>query len=189
MTHPNGSGASHGEPLPLSGGTAQADAADIRGLTVDGMRETLQAAGYRVEIAATGDVPVLRSATGGLVFEVRLANRIADRQDFSDAAFLASFAVQGDLPPDLLNAWNKSRRFARLFVEDTADDRKFLVLCMDLSLFGNTNPHALAAQIAIWDSLAQSLVAWLRETLAATSRTGTNDNAAHRSLMQPAAAP
>ncbi|RTL72998.1 MAG: YbjN domain-containing protein [Hyphomicrobiales bacterium] len=189
MTHPNGSGSSHGETLRASEVAAQAGAADIRGLTVDGMREALQAAGYRVEVAATGDVPVLRSATGGLAFEVRLANRIADREDFADAAFLASFALQGSLPGDLLNAWNKSRRFARLFVEDADDERKFLVLCMDLSLVGNSNPHALGAQIAIWDSLAQSLVTWLRETLAAASRAGSNDNAAHRAHAQPAASP
>ncbi|MFK5098233.1 hypothetical protein, partial [Klebsiella pneumoniae] len=82
MTHPNGSGSSHGETLRPSEAAPQPGTADIRGLTVDGRREARQAAGYRVEVAATGDVPVLRSATGGLVFEVRLANRIADRQDF-----------------------------------------------------------------------------------------------------------
>jgi hypothetical protein len=85
--------------------------------------------GYRVEAVTdpVANLPYLRSATSGLAFDVRPGNRLADADDsFVDAAFTAVLQVQGELPLDLVNRWNATRRFARLQLS-----QQFLVLSLD----------------------------------------------------------
>jgi Putative bacterial sensory transduction regulator len=132
-------------------------------LSLDGVRETLQQAGYRVETLTdpVANVTYLRSATSGLAFDVRAGNRLAgDDQGFADLAFSAVLQVQGDLPLELVNRWNVTRRFARLQFS-----APFLVFCMDVSAAGGVAPNYLRGQIEIWDRLMQDLIAYLREEL------------------------
>jgi hypothetical protein len=147
-------------------------------LTLDALREALQAAGYRVEDLTDpiAGVPYLRSATGGLAFDVRPGNRLAADQDaFLDAAFVAILQVQGELPLDVVNQWNVTRRFARLQLSPP-----FLVLTLDLSAAGGVTPAHLRANIEIWDRLLQDLIGYLREAL----RTLTAKNATHSAGQQ-----
>jgi Putative bacterial sensory transduction regulator len=132
-------------------------------LSLDSLRDALQQAGYRVETVTDPVVNVayLRSATSGLAFDIRPGNRLAGAdQHFVDIAFTAVLQVQGDLPLDIVNRWNATRRFARLQLS-----QPFLVLSLDVSVAGGVAPNHLRAQVEIWDHLVQQLIAYLREEL------------------------
>ncbi len=137
--------------------------ATITHLTLDSLREILQQAGYRVETVTdpVANVVYLRSATAGLTFDVRPGNRLADgSESFLDAAFTAVLRAPGELPLDLVNRWNVTRRFARLQLGSP-----FLVLSLDVSVAGGVAANHLRAQVEIWDHLVQQLIAYLREEL------------------------
>jgi hypothetical protein len=142
-----------------------AAAATLHAISGDALKEILQAAGYRVDVLLGQGITVLRSATGGLGFEVRLINPVAGGDSFVDMTFVTHFAVEGTFPVDLLNQWNKSRRFARLFLDRPESEGEFLVLALDLSFAGGVSADHVRAHIAIWDTLVHQLVAWLREEL------------------------
>lgn len=135
----------------------------IATLTLETLREALQQAGYRVEEVTdpVANVPYLRSATSGLPFDVRPGNRLAAAPaSFVDVAFTAVLQVEGELPLELVNRWNATRRFARLQFSPP-----FLVFCLDASVAGGVAPSHLRAQIEIWDRLVQELIIYLREEL------------------------
>jgi hypothetical protein len=144
-------------------------------LTADMLRETLQAAGYRVtETQGPDKAPVLISATNGLPFEVRLLNPLPKEAGagtpaggiFADAAFRAAFRVQGELPLALVNTWNVTHRFARLILAGIPDATDhLLILEMDLVVLGGAAPANLRAHVDIWDRLVTELVGWLRAEL------------------------
>jgi hypothetical protein len=140
-------------------------AAGLTGITVEALKETLQATGYRVELFQADDLVFLRSATGGLPFEIRLVNALPGSDSYADITFVTLFAVNGAFPHDLLNQWNRSRRFARLFLDRPNSTNEFLVLCMDVSLAGGVASHYLSTKIMIWDALVHQLVSWLRHEL------------------------
>ncbi len=117
----------------------------ITHLTLDSLRDILQQTGYRVETVTdpVANIVYLRSATNGLAFDVRPGNRIAvDGENFADTAFTAVLQVQGELPLDLVNRWNATRRFARLQLS-----QPFLVLSLDVSVTGGVASNHLRAQI------------------------------------------
>jgi hypothetical protein len=135
----------------------------ITKLTLDSLRDVVQLAGYRVETVTdpVANTPYLRSATSGLAFDVRPGNRIADEeQSFLDIAFIGVLQIQGDLPLDIVNRWNVTRRFGRLQLS-----QPFLILSHDVSVAGGVTQNYLRAQIEIWDHLLQQLIAYLREEL------------------------
>lgn len=134
----------------------------ITQFSLDRLAGILRQAGYRVETVTdpASGVAHLRSATGGVMFDVRPGNRIGNAGDFVDAAFVAAVQVQGGLPLELVNRWNATRRFARLQLSET-----FLVLAQDISVIGGVAPDHLRGQIEIWDHLVQQLVSYLREEL------------------------
>lgn len=135
-------------------------------LDMEALRDLVQSAGYRVEMLKEGQVSFLRSATNGLPFDIRPGNSFAGAGErFADIAFVALFAVRGTLPLDLVNRWNRSRRFGRLFLDQPVAGQEFLVFCMDASVAGGVAPRQLLAQIELWDSLVQQLIPWLREEL------------------------
>jgi Putative bacterial sensory transduction regulator len=134
----------------------------IAKLTLEALRDILQQVGYRVEEVTdpVAKFPYLRSATGGLAFDIRPGNRLADADGFLDVAFTAVLQIQGELPLDLVNRWNATRRFARLQLS-----QPFLVFCLDVSVAGGVMPNHLRAQIEIWDRLVQELIVYLRDEL------------------------
>jgi Putative bacterial sensory transduction regulator len=144
----------------------------ISKLTLDSLREILQLAGYRVETVTdpVANIPFLRSATNGLAFDVRPGNRFAgDEQSFVDVALVAVLQVQGELPLDVVNRWNATRRFARLQLS-----QPFLALSLDFSVAGGVTQNHLRAQIEIWDYLIQQLIIYLREELASLAKTSSD---------------
>jgi hypothetical protein len=150
---------------PGSNGAASAPGEIVTSMTLDSLRDLYQTAGYRVETLRDGDLTFLRSATNGLAFDIRPGNGVAGTDRFADIALVALLAVRGTLPLDLLNRWNRARRFGRLFLEQSPAGQEFLVLCSDVSFAGGVTMLQFRAQIDIWDSLIQQLVPWLREEL------------------------
>lgn len=131
----------------------------------DSLREALQAAGYRVEpvAGAGGEVVSLRSSTGGLAFDVYPGNRFAGDAGFADILFAAALQVPGGLPLEVVNRWNATRRFGRLHLAQAG--ATVLMLNMDVLVAGGVTIAHLRSQIEIWDTLAQDLVAFLRDEL------------------------
>lgn len=138
----------------------------LASFTPDGVKDALQSAGYRVEVLEANGISVLRSATGGLPFDIRFLNRRPGSEDqHLDMTFVALFAVRGAFPEKLLNEWNRSRRFGRLFLDQPVPGQDFLVLGMDVVCAGGVTPPYLRAHIEIWDALVHQLVGWLRHAL------------------------
>jgi hypothetical protein len=131
----------------------------IRSFTAETMRDLIQAAGFRAEIAsAAASGPVIRSASNGLAFEIRLLNPLQmDANNFADTTFTAGLQLQGVLAPELVNRWNATKRFSRLYVS-----QGYLILALDIILQGGVTPEHLQAQIEIWDRLLQELLTYLR---------------------------
>jgi hypothetical protein len=135
----------------------------ITKITLDSLRENIQLAGYRVETMTDSVVNTtyLRSATSGFIFDIRPGNRLADAdQSFVDVAFIAALQVQGELPLDIVNRWNVTRRFGRPQLS-----QPFLILSHDVSVAGGVVQDYLRAQVEIWDRLLQQLISYLREEL------------------------
>ncbi|TWB96269.1 putative sensory transduction regulator [Bradyrhizobium macuxiense] len=135
----------------------------ITRLTIEGLRDSFQSVGYRVETLTdpVANTTYLRSATAGLGFEIRPGNQlVGEEQSFVDATLVTTLQVQGELPLDLVNRWNTTRRFGRLQYS-----QPFLMFCLDVSVAGGVAPNFVRAQIEIWDRLVQELIAYLREEL------------------------
>jgi Putative bacterial sensory transduction regulator len=157
----------------------------IPSLTLQTLRENFQEAGYRVEALTdpVANVEYLRSATAGVAFDIRPGNRLAgDANSFADIALVAVLQIQGDVPPDLVNRWNLSRRFGRLQLS-----APFLVFCLDVSVLNGVTPAHLRGQIELWDRLVQDLVPFLRTAFADAAAQKDKSTAPTKS-DQPAAA-
>jgi Putative bacterial sensory transduction regulator len=133
----------------------------IQILTLDDIRDVLQQAGYRVEqFADPSGVTLLRSATAGLPFDLRLGAPLAGGNGYGDITLIAGLQIEGELPLAIVNQWNSMRRFGRLHVA-----QNFLVLAMDVLIFGGVARAHLRGEIEIWDRLLQELVPYLRAEL------------------------
>jgi hypothetical protein len=150
------------------------------------LKEIMQAAGYRVDVLPGDGIVVLRSATGGLGFEIRLVNSVGSEGRYADATFLTHFSIEGTFPHELLNRWNKSRRFARLFLDRPEAGGDFLVLSCDLSFAGGVSPDHVRAHVQIWDVLVHQLVAWLREELPKVAPTVAGTDGSGPLVSEPA---
>lgn len=136
----------------------------ITTMTLESLRDFVQSVGYRVETITDGNVTFLRSATNGLAFDIRPGSALAGGANgFIDVAFVALFGVRGALPLDLVNRWNRSHRFGRLFLDAVAPGQEFLVFTVDISFAGGVTQAQLRGQVEIWDGLIQQLIPWLRE--------------------------
>lgn len=170
---------------------------NITQLTLETLRDAFQGAGYRVEELTDpiANTPYLRSATGGMAFDIRPGNRLAAEPDaFIDIALVGLLQVQGgDLPLDVVNRWNATRRFGRLQFSPP-----LLVVSLDISIAGGVSPIYLRAQIELWDRLLQDLIGYLRDalrTLPAKSDAGrdpdkqqpTNEPASEAAPARPSA--
>lgn len=154
----------------------------ITDLTLEGLRDHLQQAGYRVEKLTdpVANIQYLRSATAGVGFDIRPGNRLPGADEsFADLTFVVVLQVAGDLPLDLVNRWNAARRFGRLHLSPP-----FLVFCLDISVNGVTPAH-LRSQIEFWDRLLQDLLPFLRTAIAEAAV--QNNKTAAQPIAEPRA--
>lgn len=162
-------------------------------VTLDALRTMLQNGGFRAETVSDGNISFLRSACNGLDFDLRPGNVFVKEpaeineqpQRFADLVFVVLFAVQGTFPADLLNRWNQTHRFGRLFVDRTNPGREFLVMSLDVSVVGGITAAHLRHQLAIWDSLVRQVVPWLRDELAKNAPAVNTQTAASSDQVLP----
>jgi hypothetical protein len=131
----------------------------IKSFTTQAMRELIQTAGFRAELMAESDtMPVIRSASNGMIFEIRLFNPLKEEKgSFTDVMFMAGMPLQGGVAPEFLNRWNSIKRFGRLYAA-----QGHLVLALDIFLQGGVSPEHLRSQLDIWDKLLQELLTYIR---------------------------
>jgi Putative bacterial sensory transduction regulator len=160
----------------------------ITSLTLESLRDSFQQAGYRVETLTdpVATVQYLRSATAGVAFDIRPGNQLpGDGKNFADVTLVAVLQVVGEVPLDVVNRWNASRRFGRLQLSPSF----FLVFCLDVTVMNGVTPAHLRAQIELWDHLLQELVAFLRTALADAAAQKEKDKTATTTGAQAKASP
>lgn len=130
----------------------------LRGVTV----ADLEAAMARLGLPAEQDLtpsgsPVLRSAIGGLTFNIRPGALInPETARYGDFNVNLMFQVQEKFDASLLNQWNRHKRFARLSLRDD-----FLVLDMDCLSVGISGDQILAS-LELWGRLVVEALNFLR---------------------------
>jgi hypothetical protein len=127
-------------------------------VTLDHLAEALRRAGYRAQPGtAEKNRPVLHSAAQGLGFMVYAGNPAKVPGAFADYSFACLIQVKGELSREVIERWNREKRFGRLFL-----DGQLLVLAMDVLVAGGVSPEALVAQCELWDRLMHDFLAHLR---------------------------
>jgi hypothetical protein len=134
-------------------------------LALEEIAESLRQAGYRASIAVQNGKPVIQSAAQGLGFVIVPGNALpTDPQRFNDYSFNCLIRIEGELRPGLIDRWNESRRFARLY-----RSRDVLVLAYDVIAAGGVTERFLVTQCELWDRLIHDFIAYLRQSTAATA--------------------
>jgi hypothetical protein len=139
--------------------TAAVDAVQIHeSVSIDELAEVLREAGYRVTPAGQEGQVQLMSASQGIGFAVRFGNRTAEEGRIYDFTFGCVMQVEGELPPELVASWARTKRFARLYAQ-----APFLVLEMDVVVSGGVSARYLTSMTSLWDRLMQEFVLHLRQ--------------------------
>lgn len=135
------------------------------------LAEVLRKTGYRAAVVEpqvggqTGPIgPQVQSAAQGLGFFIGFGNplpavdaALGGSRHYVDFAFHCWLNIEGDLRPDLVDGWNRSKRFARLFHQ-----APLLVLSMDVVVAGGVSEAFLIAHCELWDRVLQDFIAHLR---------------------------
>jgi hypothetical protein len=126
------------------------------------MAAILRRTGYRATVAELAGQPQVQSAAQGLGFFIGFGNaEPAAPGAFIDLAFQCLISIQGEVPAGMIEGWNRSMRFARLFRQDA-----FLVLTMDVVLAGGVTDDYLCAQCELWDRVIRDFILHLRNPAA-----------------------
>lgn len=130
----------------------------LAGISAEEFAGILRRCGYRATVVEQGGRTQVQSAAQGIGFFAAPGNRVqGDDTRFVDLALQSVIAVQGDLPPGLVEGFNHDMRFARLF---RAGDH--LVLAMDIVLAGGVTEEHLCAQCELWDRILRDFILRLR---------------------------
>src|ERR1700754_4798264 len=129
----------------------------IEAVSVDQLADIFKAAGYRVTAAEQNGATQLMSASQGVGFAVRFGNSGAEAGTFLDFTLSCALQVQGELPAEIVASWNRTKRFARLWVQ-----AQFLVLEMDVVVAGGVSERNLRSLIELGDRLIREFLLHLR---------------------------
>jgi Putative bacterial sensory transduction regulator len=129
----------------------------VEAVSPEQLAGVFRGAGYRVTLAEQNGRMQLMSASQGVGFAVRFGNPGAEADTHIDYTLSCALQVQGELPPDLVPAWNRTKRFARL-----ASHQQFLLLEMDVMVAGGVTDRHLRSTIELWDRLVQEFLLHLR---------------------------
>lgn len=140
----------------------------VEAVSVERLGNLLKDSGYRVTPVEQNGRIQLMSASQGLGFSVRFGNPGGQADSWIDFTFGCVLSVQGDLPPELISDWNRTRRFARL-----AQHQQFVVLEMDVLLAGGVSERHVRATVELWDHLLQQFLLHLRRSPTAAAAAGT----------------
>jgi hypothetical protein len=149
-------------------------------VSLEELSATLRTAGYRAAVGAQNGRPVIQSAAQGLGFVLVPGNALGtDAQRFADFSFNCLIRLESNLPPIVIERWNQSKRFGRMFRQQDV-----LALALDVIVAGGVTERFLLTQCELWDRLMHDFIAHLRENVPAAAAAATAARAA-----TPAAAP
>lgn len=130
----------------------------IEVVTADSMTTLLQDAGCRVNRIEQNQVVQLQTASQGIGYAVRFGNAAREQGEFLDFTYSCTLRVQGEVPENLVNQWNISRRFSRLSAQG-----EFLVLEQDVVVADGVTQKHLLGSLVLWDRILQEFVIYLRD--------------------------
>lgn len=134
-------------------------------ITPEAIADALRKTGYRATVAEYQERPQVRSAAQGIGFFVAFGAvdpNSAGR--YVDFAFQCWISIEGPLRADLIDGWNQTRRFARLFRQGS-----LLVLTMDVLVAGGVRDEHLGAYCELWDQVIRDFIRHLRQEPAAVA--------------------
>jgi hypothetical protein len=115
------------------------------GLTAEEVASWMQDAGYQAKIVTEKNgQKTITSSTGGVRFHVGFYD--CKSQRCASIQFFAGFNTQGALNPVKMNEWNRSKRWARGYVDQVNDP--WIEMDVDLSPGGTY--EILNDEFAIW---------------------------------------
>lgn len=118
----------------------------------------LQQAGYRANEVSNGQIVQIQSAAQGIGFVINFGNTVSEQnRDFVDFSFNCTLNIEGNVRPELVADWNRSRRFARL-----SQQGQWLVLVMDVIVAGGVSAAWLQGQCELWDALLREYIRHLQ---------------------------
>lgn len=118
----------------------------------DSVATALRAKGYQAELTKQSDGdPMIRSASSGAKFVI-LFMGCSNNHDCTTVQFYAGFKAEGS-PATRMNEWNRTKRFARGYIDNEGDP----VVEMDLDLdVGGMSTALFQANVDTWVSLLDS---------------------------------
>lgn len=132
----------------------------LRGVAIADLEMAMERLGLPAQLdTLISGAPVLRSAIGGLTFNVRPGGLMEGTEDgarHGDYSFNLMIQAERPLDPVILNEWNRQKRFARLFQRDG-----FLVMEMDQLAVGISGDQILAS-MELWGRLVVEVLNFLR---------------------------
>lgn len=130
----------------------------ITAISPQQLAHILQQAGYRANEVINEQVVQLQSATQGVGFVINFGNVASEeRREFVDFSFNLTLNIEGNVRPELVADWNRSRRFARL-----SQQGQWLVLVMDVMVAGGVSAAWLQGQCELWDALLREYIRHLQ---------------------------
>ena len=131
------------------GSAAGAAAPMVRAQDPQSLVNAMQKAGYKAELGTdkVGD-PMISSGYSGSTFQVFFYN-CTDHKACVTVQFHAGYDVNEALPLETLNAWNKSQRFGRAYLDQEDDP----IVEMDVDLDdGGIAPLLFIDNLEFWTS-------------------------------------
>lgn len=134
-------------------------------VTPDLIAGALRKTGYRATLSEHQGRMQVRSAAQGIGFFVAFggAETLAATR-YSDFAFHCWINIEGELRAGLIDSWNQTRRFARLFRQGS-----LMILTMDVLVAGGVDENHLCAQCELWDRVIQDFIRHLKQEAAPAS--------------------
>ncbi|MBH1972160.1 YbjN domain-containing protein [Moraxellaceae bacterium AER2_44_116] len=127
----------------------------------------LQQAGYRANEVSNGQMVQIQSAAQGIGFVINFGNVVSEQnREFVDFSFNCTLNIEGNVRPELVADWNRSRRFARL-----SQQGQWLVLVMDVMVAGGVSAAWLQGQCELWDALLREYIRHLQTPATASVAT------------------
>jgi hypothetical protein len=130
----------------------------ITAITPQQLATTLQQAGYRAHEVSNGQIVQIQSAAQGIGFVINFGNTVLGQAgEFVDFSFNCTLNIEGELRQELVEDWNRSRRFARL-----SQQGQWLVLAMDAIVAGGVSAAWLQGQCELWDAMLREFIRHLQ---------------------------
>jgi hypothetical protein len=144
--------------LALSFASA-AQAANVSAKDPSGIVRLLQEKGYKAELSNDETGPIIKSADSGYNFMIFFLN-CDQGKNCSTIQFYAGFNDVEGLELTRINEWNKTKRFARAYIDDEADP--VIELDLDLDFQGIPAENFLEI-LNTWTSLVPAFARFVSE--------------------------